>query len=107
MLEEKIDEAIKVAKSLLPARTQKEDIQKTSQAILNLAYVKSTFNDYSSWENQTDEMDKELGQVLEIVRPGLNGTELVQVTQAALNLMNAKATLIERKSTKKKQGSNA
>ncbi len=104
MIRESVDKAIEVAKAILPSRPQKEEIQKVAQAILNLAHAKSVLSDIESWDDQNDELNKEIELVLGLVRPSLTGTELVQTTQAALNLINAKATLIERKSTKKKQG---
>lgn len=101
-MEEKIDRAIETAKGILPSRAQKDDVQKVAQSVLNLAHAKAI---QFGLKSQTTEMDHEIALVLGMVRPALNPTELMQVTQAVLHLMNAKQLLTEGKPTQKKQGS--
>ena len=103
-MEDKIDKAIGIAKQLLPTRTQKDDVQKVAQSILNLSHVRAI---YVGLKNQTTEMDDELALVLGMVRTSLVANELVQLTQAALHLMHAKQLLTEGKPIPKKQGAGA
>ena len=97
-MEKKIDAAIGVAKGILLSRTSAEDFQKVAQSILNLSHARS-INDGDSSE------DEELTFVLGKIRPSVDATMLVQLTQAALNLMNAKALLTGK--MKKKPGASA
>ena len=108
-MDEKIEKAITTAKARLPALTAHSDMQKAGQAILNLMVTKAT---YAGFTKPTDELDEEIGFVLGKVRSNLGATDLQQVTQAAMHLMQAKAQIEElqpQQGTKitKKQGAGA
>jgi|TARA_R100001530_G_scaffold78933_1_gene55082 hypothetical protein len=104
-MKEKIDNAIKIAKGILPALTnQHADMQKAAQAVLNLAYTKDI---NAAFSKPAEEMDEELTFVLGRVRPNLGATEMQQVTQAAMHLMQAKQILIPGKTTPSKKGTGA
>lgn len=108
-LAEKIDSAITVAKNILPAlKDNFADIQKCGQAVLNLKTTKAL---YAGFVNPSDELDAEISLALKKVRANVSGTDLQQVTQAALHLMQAKAFGEESQppgvKTTKKQGSSA
>jgi hypothetical protein len=87
-MEEKLDNAIRTAKGIIPALTQPIDIQKASQAVLNLQTAKAM---YAGFRKGTTEFDDELSFVLGKVRSNVAAHEMQQVTQAALHLMHAKA----------------
>lgn len=87
-MNEKIDKAIATAKQRLPALTDHSDIQKAGQAVLNLMMAKAV---YAGFVNPTDELNEEIGFVLGKIRSNLGATEMQQVTQAALHMMQAKA----------------
>ena len=87
-MQEKIEKAIDIAKMRLPALTDHSDMQKAGQAILNLKMTKAV---YAGFDNPTEELNEEIGFVLGKIRSNLGATELQQVTQAALHLMQAKA----------------
>lgn len=102
-MNEKIDKAIAVAKGTMASRTQTDDVQKVAQSILNLSHVKSLHADFET----TVEEDEELDFVLGKIRSNLDATSLVQLTQAALNLMSARSILLTGKPKPKKQGASA
>lgn len=95
-MEKSIEKAISVARSMMASRTTTEDIQKIAQSVLNLSHVKSQ-------SLQFEEIDNELSLVLNKIRPSLSATELVQLTQAALNITSAVLALTG-KTKPKKQG---
>lgn len=101
-LEENIGKAIEVLKGSIASRTQCDDVQKVAQSILNL----STAKVMCAGSESTDEMDEELAFVLKKIRPHLDATALVQLTQAVLNLTTARITLTG-KAKPKKQGASA
>lgn len=101
-MEQKIDKAIAVARSLMASRATAEDIQKVAQSVLNLSNVKLQ----SSILETMEEVDDELVLVLGRIRPSVSATELVQLTQAALNITNAVIALTG-KQKPKKQGAGA
>lgn len=107
-LAEKIDSAIDIAKMRLLALIDHSDMQKCGQAILNLKMARAG---YAGFVNPSDELDAEIGFVLKKVRSNLAATDMQQVTQAALHLMQAKAHGEESQppgvKTTKKQGSSA
>jgi hypothetical protein len=86
---EKIDNAITVAKNVLPAvKDDFANVQRCGQSILNLRMTKAL---YASLVNPSEELDTEISLVLKKVRGNLSGVDMQQVTQAALHLMQAKA----------------
>jgi len=95
--EEKIDKAIAVARGMMASRTKPDDIQKVAQSVLNLSHVKSQ---HALFET-TEETDEELVFVLGKIRPSIDATELVQLTQAALHLTSARVTLTGKPKQKK------
>lgn len=103
-MEEKIDKAIEIAKGIIQSRTQKEDVQKVAQSILNLAHVRAM---HASCNRVSTVLDEEMTFVLGLARTNLNGSELMQVTQAALHLAHAKQLLFTEAKTTKKQGASS
>lgn len=87
-MEEKIDAAIRIAQLRIPSLTVHADMQKVTQAVLNLTQAKAL---YATFGKPTEEMDDELTFLLSRVRSNLGATELQHVTQSVLNLMHAKA----------------
>lgn len=96
-IEEKIDNAIEVAKDILPSRRPADELQRIAQSILNLSHAK-VINDSLG---PTEELNKELSHLLGKVRSSIDGTALVQTTQAILHLVNARALLIGKVKPKK------
>ena len=87
-IDEKINKAIEVVKGKFPALTVHVDMQKAAQGVLNLKMAKAQ---YATFSKPTTEFDEELTFLLGRVRPNLGATEMQQVTQAVLHLMQAKA----------------
>ena len=86
-MDEKLDAAIRIVQQRLPALTVHADMQKVSQAALNLAQAKAL---YSTLVKPTGEMDDELAFLLGRIRSSIGATELQHVTQSVLNMMHAK-----------------
>lgn len=86
-MDEKIAKAIETAKQIIPSLTGHDDMQHAGQAVLNLLQVKEL---YAAVANPTDELDKEIEFMLGKVRSNLGATALMKVTQAVLNMMQAK-----------------
>lgn len=101
-IEQKTENAIATAKGIVPSRSAPEDLQKVAQSILNLAHVKAANDSLGD----TKELEEELSFVLGRVRPSVDATSLVQITQAAVHLVNARAILLG-KTKPKKQGASA
>lgn len=102
-MEDKISKAIEVTKGSIPSKTQADDLQKVAQSILNLSTAKVSCMSCAGFE--TDEFDEEIDFLLtKKIRPHLDGTTLVQLTQAVLNLVTAKVTLLTGKPKPKKTG---
>lgn len=76
-----IDKAIETTETILLSRTSGDDLQKSAQALLNLAHVKL---------NEPEHVEKSLSHVLLKIRSNSSPTELVQFSQAALNLTSAR-----------------
>lgn len=79
-----IDKAIDVAEKVLLSKTIGDDLQKSAQAVLNLAHVKL---------NKPEHIEETLLHVLSKIRSNSSPTELVQLSQAALNLTSARVSL--------------
>lgn len=104
-MDEKIDKAIEIAKGIMISRTQKDDVQKVAQSVLNLAHLRAL---HYRCTGAYEVLDEEMTFVLGLVRTNLNGNELMQVTQAALHLAHAKELLCtEGKRAPKKQVASA
>ena len=84
---QKLDKAMKAAKGKINSGLTPDDFPKATQAVLNLAQSRAMLGDLQS----VDELDDELGVVLDRVRPNLHPTDMMKSTQAVLNLMHAKA----------------
>ena len=102
-MDEKIDKAIAVTRGTMASRTAPDDIQKVAQAILNLSHVKTLWSGFET----TEEEDEELVFVLGKIRASSDATSLVQITQAALNISNARNIQLTGKPKPKKTGSSA
>jgi hypothetical protein len=102
-IEAKIDRVTPIVRGTMATSTQPEDIQKVAQSILNLSHVKSLWSGFET----TSEEDVELNVVLGKIRSHLDATSLVQLTQAALNLSNARSILLTGRTKTKKPGTSA
>lgn len=91
-----IDKAIDVAEKVLLSKTTGDDLQKVAQAVLNLAHVRL---------NKPEHIEDSLRHVLSKIRSNSNPTELVQLSQAALNLTSARHST--KPNTETKQGAGA
>jgi poly-D-alanine transfer protein DltD len=104
-MSEKIDIAIDIAKMRLLSLTDRSDMQKCGQSVLNLKMAKSV---YANFVNPSNELDEEISFLLKKVRSNSQSTDMQQVTQAVLSLMQAKAIGEESqqqgKTTTKRQG---
>ena len=87
-----IDKAIDITEKVLLSKTTGDDLQKSAQAVLNLAHVKL---------NKPEHIEERLRHVLSKIRSNSNPTELVQLSQAALNLIGARVMLAEKPNTEK------
>lgn len=86
-MEEKIDKALEVVKRRLVSLTLHADMQKAAQAVLNLKMARCTASGFKQSEDLEEEFDFLIGRV----RANLGATEMQQVTQAVLHLVQAKA----------------
>src|SRR5688572_30565923 len=83
---EKMEKAIKAARGQITSRLTPSDSPYVSQAVANLMRTKSLAARLSS-----NELDDEIGILLDRVRPNLPPLDLQKATTAVLDLMNAKA----------------
>jgi hypothetical protein len=107
-MQEKIDKAIATAKAIIPSLKTFSDMQKAAQSVLNLSQTKVA---YQCLVKPTAELEEEITFVLGRIRSNVGATELQQITQAALHLMQAKIHgeefVLKKEKTTRKQGGSA
>lgn len=108
-MNDKIEKAVEIAKSIVLSLKAYSDMQKAAQSVVNLRQSKAL---YAGFDKPSDDMDEELSFILGRIRSNLGATDLQQVTQAVLHLMQAKAIGEETqpqqaKATTKKLGAGA